>query len=234
VSKFLQTSLGLATLMGVGSFATSAQATCRIATPPPPTSCIDCSGPKTGKSTLPPLSSYFQHQARCTNNKPYVPIADPGHATSGSKTTVVQNPIVSTHINQTGNGSITVNQSPTITTAVTQSGSGTASVIQNPTVSTSINQSGNGTISVTQNPVIGTRIVQNRYRTGCTSHTCSVPRPIPYPVPRPLPHPRPRPTYYRVVHPIVRVPVPVPTPVPVCVNTPCAPQPYRTRSRYGY
>lgn len=61
MSKLIKITLGLAAATALGA---TAQAECRVATPPTP-SCVSCDGPRTGTSTLPPLSSYFQHQARC-------------------------------------------------------------------------------------------------------------------------------------------------------------------------
>lgn len=73
MSKLIKITLGLAAATALSA---TAQAGCPVAPtycvtcvaptpPPPPPSCVSCDGPRTGTSTLPPLSSYFEHQARC-------------------------------------------------------------------------------------------------------------------------------------------------------------------------
>ncbi|MGB6317899.1 MAG: hypothetical protein WBG08_04625, partial [Litorimonas sp.] len=66
MSKLFRNSLAAAALLGGTLTAGSASATCTLAKPAPVKPCVDCSGPRTGTSTLPPLSSYFEHQSRCT------------------------------------------------------------------------------------------------------------------------------------------------------------------------
>lgn len=78
MSRFIKVAAGLAiaTIMGSTVQAgTSGHYTC--ATPPPPPSCTNCDTPKTGSSTLPPLSSYFEHQARCVVKEKVVHVPPP-------------------------------------------------------------------------------------------------------------------------------------------------------------
>lgn len=79
VSKLIKITLGLASgITLAAAFNADANASC-VVTPPPPPSCISCSGPRTGTSTLPPLSSYFQHQARCGGAAYHPPAPRPTH-----------------------------------------------------------------------------------------------------------------------------------------------------------
>lgn len=67
MSKLIKTAAGLAgalALNGAAQAGTTGGTVC-VTPPPPPPSCVSCDGPRTGHSTLPPLSSYFEHQARC-------------------------------------------------------------------------------------------------------------------------------------------------------------------------
>lgn len=75
MSKLIKAAAGLAVATLLGSAAqagTKAHYTCATPPPPPP-KCVSCDGPKTGKSTLPPLSSYFEHQAKCVVKPPVKP-----------------------------------------------------------------------------------------------------------------------------------------------------------------
>lgn len=71
MSRIIKGSLGLVATVLLGSVAqagTPTHTTCVV----PPKPCVSCVGPKTGTSTLPPLSSYFDHQAHC--GKVYKPV----------------------------------------------------------------------------------------------------------------------------------------------------------------
>lgn len=87
MSKLIKITLGLVSgITLAAAFNTDADASC-VVTPPPPPSCVTCSGPRTGTSSLPPLSSYFQHQARCgaaTYHPPYRPIVTSQASASAS------------------------------------------------------------------------------------------------------------------------------------------------------
>lgn len=85
MSKLIKITLGLVAATALGA---TAQAGCPVVTthcvtcvaptpPPPPPTCVTCDGPRTGTSTLPPLSSYFEHQARCGTTPPYRPAHRP-------------------------------------------------------------------------------------------------------------------------------------------------------------
>ncbi|MEM7729026.1 MAG: hypothetical protein AAF311_07085 [Pseudomonadota bacterium] len=247
MSKLFRTSLGLATVLGISAAATTAQAGCTIAKPAPVKSCISCDGPVTGHSTLPPLSSYFEHQFRCTG-KTYTPRT---HYSSGRtvQTAIVQNAgnstATQTAIVQNGSSSSTQ-------TAIVQNGGSGATqtaIVQNAgtvaPVQTAIVQNagaGSSQTAIVQNNTYNSRIVTspprivtraprvisrtvNTTRTVCGSATwhpaCSY-------------RPAPPPPVIRVIRPIVPVPYPVPTPVPVCVSGPCGATGYARRSRYGY
>jgi hypothetical protein len=74
VSKLIKITLGLASgITLAAAFNADANASC-VVTPPPPPSCVSCSGPRTGTSTLPPLSSYFQHRSRCGGTTYHPPV----------------------------------------------------------------------------------------------------------------------------------------------------------------
>ncbi|WP_298917074.1 hypothetical protein [uncultured Algimonas sp.] len=66
MSRLIKTMLGTVGLFGTLGLSGTAQAThCRIVDPAPVKPCVRCDGPVTGTSTLPPLSSYFDHQSKC-------------------------------------------------------------------------------------------------------------------------------------------------------------------------
>lgn len=66
---FIKATLGV---IGATALGATAQAGCPVHTPPPPP-CMSCTGPVTGTSTLPPLSSYFEHQAQCGKKPAFYP-----------------------------------------------------------------------------------------------------------------------------------------------------------------
>ena len=72
MSKLIRIGLGITLGLGFRAASGTAYALCGAAYPAPINPCLDCKGPVTGKSTLPPLSSYFEHEAKC-NGKVYRP-----------------------------------------------------------------------------------------------------------------------------------------------------------------
>ena len=88
MSKLIRISLGVA--LGLGFSAGSAYATCGAVKYQPINPCHGCKTPVTGTSTLPPLSSYFDHEAKC-KGKTYTPKVVTRHHAGSGQTAIVQN-----------------------------------------------------------------------------------------------------------------------------------------------
>lgn len=217
----MKITLGLVAATALGA---TAQAGCPVAPtncvvciaptpPPPPPSCVSCDGPRTGTSTLPPLSSYFEHQVRC-----------------GTTVTATYHPPVA----QPYHPPVTTPYHPPVTPPVTHHAP-YAPISQAPVVTSTYqshhyrHQSFSGSYSgLGQNEFLhGTRcpvLVQNPEAHKVLGCYKVVKKWTPPKIHRPAP----RQVYYRVVRPIIYVRYPV----PVCVTGPCQSQP-QYRSRYG-
>lgn len=237
----LNASLGLKVSLGLAMTtlaAATAQAGCPVYKPAPP--CIKCTGPVTGKSTLPPLSSYFEHQARCghsTNQSPTMSASSASASTYANASTT--GPTASASASATASSGLVGSSQASAFARATGTGSSAsayANISQVPMITSTYRQSDysyrafagqfgglgpNEQLQPTQCPV-AVHNPEGRRVLGCY-HV--VKRWTPPKVRRPIDNG----TYYRVVRPIIYVRYPVP--VPVCVSGQCAPQSY---SRYGF
>lgn len=218
MSKLIKITLGLVATTALGATAHAGCpvvqtqcVTCVAPTPPPPPSCVICDGPRTGTSTLPPLSSYFEHQARCANTvtRPHhPPVVKPPHPP-------VTHPPV-THPPVTHPTSYApINTVPVVTSTYQshqyrhESFSGSYSGLGQ-----------NERLHGTQCPV-RVQSPQAHRVLGCY-------KVVKQWTPPKIHRPAPQQVFYRVVRPIIYVRYPV----PVCVTGGCPPQPHY-RSRYA-
>lgn len=255
MSKLIKITLGLVTATALGA---TAQAGCPVVktscvtcvvTPPPPPTCVNCDGPRTGTSTLPPLSSYFGHEARCGTTQPYRVAHRP---------TTASYSVATAHVSASAHASASSHASAS---AYASSGSSQASVYASASSSASSGAHVTATAHATANaastpaPVVTSTYQNHQYRyegfSGNYSglgqnerlHTTTCPVTVQNPqhrqvagcykvvkqwTPPQVHRPAPQQVFYRVMRPIIYVRYPV----PVCVTGPCAPQPY-AGSRYG-
>ncbi|MGJ8560108.1 MAG: hypothetical protein ACSHX3_07720 [Litorimonas sp.] len=257
MSKLIKITLGLVAATALGA---TAQAGCPVVTkttcvtcvvtPPPP--CVKCDGPRTGTSTLPPLSSYFDHQARCGTTPVYRPVHRP---------TVTSYSGASAHAGASSSGS--TSSANSFATASAHAGGTTSQASAYASASASAASGAHATATARATsyasshhaPVVTSTYQGHQYRYegfsgtyGGLGHNERLhPTTCPVAVHNPQRHkvagcykvvkqwtppkvhrPAPQQVFYRVVRPIIYVRYPV----PVCVTGPCAPQHYG-RSRYG-
>lgn len=263
VSKLIKITVGLAAATALGA---TAQAGCPVVTkttcvtcvvtPPPPPTCVKCDGPRTGTSTLPPLSSYFEYQARCGTTTPtYRPVATSysgasahaGASSSGSTSSA------SGHAAASSAGASSYASASAYAGGTASQASAYASASSGAQATATAHASSYA--STRHAPVITSTYQGHQYRYegfsgtyGGLGHNERLhPTRCPVAVQNPQHHqvagcykvvkqwtppqvhqPAPHRVYYRVVRPVIYVRYPV----PVCVTGPCAPQPYQ-RSRYG-
>ncbi|MFB9373883.1 hypothetical protein ACFFUB_07905 [Algimonas porphyrae] len=219
MSKLLKAATGLAgvlALTGVAQAGNTSGTVC-VTPPPPPPSCTSCDGPRTGHSTLPPLSSYFEHQARCVAKPQHVPVPSqkPVHRT-------VHSPDAYPAVVYKYKPTVTVSKPDPCTTVITKC------------ETTVVKKVGR----VVHPPVVHPPVVRPPVIRPPVVHPPVVRPPVVHP---PVIHPPViyRPPVVRVVRPIVPVPYPVPVPVTYPVYAPCptGPAPCHPRairsSRYG-
>jgi hypothetical protein len=264
VSKLIKITLGLAAATALSA---TAQAGCPAVKPqcvtcvvtpppPPPPSCVTCDGPRTGTSTLPPLSSYFEHQARCGTTPTYRPIKT-------RRTHVpapTHYPAASSYSGASAYASASAHSGPSSYASASAHANGTtsqATAYASASASSGASATAHATsyASTNQAPVVTSTYQGHQYRYEVFSgnygglghnerlHPTSCPVAVHNPqahqvagcykvvkqwTPPQVQRPAPHRVYYRVVRPIIYVRYPV----PVCVTGPCAPQQHG-RSRYG-
>ncbi|WP_189499329.1 hypothetical protein [Algimonas arctica] len=267
MSKLIKVTLGLAAATALSA---TAQAGCPVVkphcvtcvvTPPPPPSCVTCDGPRTGTSTLPPLSSYFEHQARCGTTPAYRPIATrrthPPVTTHYPSATSYSG--ASAYAGATSSGGTSSASSYASASAyangTTSQASAYASASASASSGTSASAHATSYASTSQAPVVTSTYQGHQYRYEGFSgnygglghnerlHPTSCPVAVHNPQAHQVtgcykvvkqwtpPHVQ-RPAPHRVYYRVVRPIIYVRYPVPVCVTGPCATQQHG-RSRYG-
>jgi hypothetical protein len=265
VSKLIKFTLGLAAATALGA---TAQAGCPVVkthcvtcvvTPPPPPTCVKCDGPRTGTSTLPPLSSYFEHQARCgTTTQVHRPTvasysgasAYAGASSSGTTSNASSYAHSSAHAGTSGYARASATAQST-----TSHGSAYATASASSGAHATATAHAHSYASTHNAPVVTSTYQEHQYRhegfsgtyRGLGHNERLHPTTCPVAVHNPQRHqvtgcykvvkqwtpPKiQRPVPQRVYYRVVRPIIYVRYPVPVCVTGPCQTQPHY-RSRYG-
>jgi hypothetical protein len=263
VSKLIKITMGLVAATALGA---TAQAGCPVVTKttcvtcvvtPPPPSCVKCDGPRTGTSSLPPLSSYFEHQARCGTTTPtYRPLATSysGASAHAGASSAGSTASASSHAAASSAGASSYARASAYAGGGVSQASAYASASSGAHATATARASSYAS-TTNHAPVVTSTYHGHQYRYEGFSGTYSGlghnerlhPTRCPVAVHNPQHHqvagcykvvkqwtppkihqPAPHRVFYRVVRPVIYVRYPV----PVCVTGPCAPQPYQ-RSRYG-
>lgn len=269
MSKLIKITLGLVAATALGATAQAgcpvvktSCVTCVVTPPPPPPTCVTCDGPRTGTSTMPPLSSYFEHQARCGTTPPYRPAHRPtvtsysgasahaGTSSSGSTSSANSYATASAHAGASSHASASAYAG-----ASTSQASAYASASASSGAQATATARATSYASSNHAPVVTSTYQGHQYRyegfsgsySGLGHNERLHPTTCPVAVHNPQRHqvagcykvvkqwtpPKVhRPAPQQVFYRVVRPIIYVRYPVPVCVTGPCAPQHYG-RSRYG-